>query len=305
MERFTVISFAKTKDDIKLNWLIKRAPVDKLQKYLMEKMPLKVDEIVCYGEKGQNVILPMIKEDLGMFEKGFVCDFISRMMLELGIVTAYFTEDVREYRPESFGDHGWLLKYLVFPDLVERIREKYNIESKDLNLVMIDSGDRKIQFLLEVLIEDLNRLTIVTDRPQHFDKFVDAVYEDSGLMVELVTDPIEEVIRGNIIVDMRRESQKLYRFFEDSAIVIDMESSMNKLHYLYGRRRDLKVIYDVNVSIYGEKVKKELAAELLCNKFWDVYKFVYKTNEVIQVNDLKMYTNAFQIKLLDFIERRE
>lgn len=297
MEMFSMITLARTKEEIKLGWLIKRYSAKKYQNYLIEKTPFKVEERLYCGEKIQNITLYMTKEDLTLSKKEFVQEYIQKVIVKLNLFQPHYCEELREYLKEDRRDNAWIMKYIVFSELYKQVVEEYQMDQKEINLVLIDSGDRKIQLLLENLVEDLNHLTIITEREVHFEKFVDAVYNETGLMVELIPPPIIEPLKGNLIVDASLNSCKMYRYFEKDAIVIDMTSNIEKLLYLYGRRKDLKIIRDVEVSMQGEVVMKDLAAEVLCCKYWNLYKFVYKENETCSVNELLYYAKMHHIKL--------
>lgn len=301
MEVLKVISLAKTKDEIKRGWFVKRYPLKKYQNYLIEKLPYKLEEKEYYGEKVDNIILQMTKEELDQYEKEFVQEYIQKVLAKLNIIHPHYEEELKAYLPKE-EDRTWIMKYIVFPELYQQIIQENQMEHTDINLVLIDSGDRKIQFLLENLIEDLNHLTIITNRESHFEKFVDAVFEETGLMVEIISTPITELIKGNLVVDASTESCKMYRYFDKDAIVIDMTSDKEKLMYLYGRRKDLQIICDMEISLRGEAAKKDLVTEILCCKYWNLYKFVYKENEICSGSELLFYQKMHHIKLEKLIK---
>ena len=99
-----------------------------------------------------------------------------------------------------------------FTSVFEQILKEKRISFKQLHLEIIDEDAREkrifepagVDEVLEQLAEELNYLTIYTDRPEHFLEFSESVYEENGLMVLLL--PKREV-KCHLPVESPKESE--------------------------------------------------------------------------------------------------
>ena len=94
-------------------------------------------------------------------------------------------------------------------EIMEIILEKRKIPYEQFAPVLIDGGDVQDTLLgAELLGRDLNRLTILTDRPAYFTEYTDSMYEENGLIVELSQKDAQKIAElsaegtgSNVILD--------------------------------------------------------------------------------------------------------
>lgn len=115
-------------------------------------------------------------------------------------------------------------------EVMEQILTIKAIDYRDFSPIFIDGDDSK-QCLeaAKVLSEDLNRLIIFTERAAYFSSFVENMYEEQGLIVEIFskTDAMDgKLLRqkelGNVVLDFEQpESEiKAYHYGEKLYIPI-------------------------------------------------------------------------------------
>ena len=104
---------------------------------------------------------------------------IMRLIREKNIEGLLTTADIAE----KLGDLK--LPYLYTYRLVFRRGGIQRNQQRDWHLAVIDDGTPTIDVVLDLIYEDLNYLTVVTDRSEYFTDFAETVYEETGLLVQM------------------------------------------------------------------------------------------------------------------------
>ena len=102
-----------------------------------------------------------------------------RLIREKNIEGLLTTADIAE----KLGDLK--LPYLYTYRLVFRRGGIQRNQQRDWHLAVIDDGTPTIDVVLDLIYEDLNYLTVVTDRSEYFTDFAETVYEETGLLVQM------------------------------------------------------------------------------------------------------------------------
>lgn len=250
--------------------LLKRISVNWYYKNLIKNLPMKLGKITFLGDSIPCVMLPFTKEEKESLPNQYLDQYIEAVMKHLNINRAYCMEELQKRDYERAERERTLIKFLYLGQLVDSSRDRLHIEEKDMKLVVIDSMDKRIEHVLEQFINNLNYLTIITNREEYFTGFRDMIYDTTGLVVECEELPLKNHIEGNIIIDLDSESYKNYNFFPYGACVIDVNSSAKKRQYLQERRKDLSIIYDVDLLYQGNIIKKDMMVNYLRAKSMNI-----------------------------------
>lgn len=243
--------------------LIKRISVNWYYKNLIKRLPMKLGKLCFLGDSLPCAMLPFTKEDKESLPDQYLDQYIEEVMKHLNINRAYCIEELQERNNERAERERSLIKFLYLRELVEIGRDKLHIKEKDMKLVIIDSHDKRIEHVIEQFANNLNYLTIITNREEYFNDFRDMIYDTTGLVVEFEELPLKNHIEGNIIIDLDSESYKNYNFFPYGCCVVDVNSSAKKRQYLQERRKDLTIIYDVDLLYKGNIIKKDMMVSYL------------------------------------------
>ncbi len=121
--------------------------------------------------------------------------------------------------------------------ILEQVLPRYQISYREFRPLLIDTDtppeslldEDQVEVLLEQISEDLNFLRIVTDRPAYFAGYIQRMYEDDGLVVQLCPkgedfsadtndglDSEERLSASNAFVNMEEK-------LSDVNVVLDME----------------------------------------------------------------------------------
>lgn len=119
---------------------------------------------------------------------------------------AVYTAVKEEFSPMTYRNP--FIMYIR--DVVEQVIKKRHIPGKKLELVIIDAeegreeDDDDIENVLYELVQQLNYLLLVTDRPDKYEDFMELVYEENGLIVQQMPKTARKAARGNLMLDFER-----------------------------------------------------------------------------------------------------
>lgn len=274
MDSFIIIRLADTKTEIEIPEWRKKLPQSLYQKYLFKALPIGIKEAWFCGETGKVIILPFTRLEMKNCETDCPALFMNAIIQKYDLDHVYIAKEDRIRLGCGQEGRGWLLNFLLLPDIIERVMKHFNLNYKTLYPVILDSGDRRTESILEWMVPRLNHLKIITDRPAHFTDFTDLVYEETGLMTEIIEMPVKTEIAGNLILDPGIGSAEIYRCFPKKAVVVAPAISNGQLRYLSGRRADLLLVHEFTVSMRNETPDRELAEIILCGQNWKLRQFM-------------------------------
>lgn len=97
-----------------------------------------------------------------------------------------------------------------FRGLLEQVLEQYGREYRDFSPLFIDTDtlpeslldEDEVGLVLEQISQDLNFLKIATDRPAYFAPYIERMYEDTGLVVQVEAKRQASLYGINAVLDM-------------------------------------------------------------------------------------------------------
>lgn len=110
--------------------------------------------------------------------------------------------------------------YLPFiRGIIEQVLEQKGLDYGQMRLLLVDSDEEeasvfeedKADLVLEKLSAELNYLTIVTNRPAYFESFVERMYEEAGLPVQVEKKENSHKYDVNTVVDLEQQGS-MYQF---------------------------------------------------------------------------------------------
>ena len=112
--------------------------------------------------------------------------------------------------------------------IVEQILEMKGLTYRELRLLLVDTDtqpesmldEEDMQIALSQLSEDLNFLMILTDRPEYFQRYVDTMYEETGLLVQILEKDYDGKLAINMALDFEQNGDYWKTFLSDSTIYI-------------------------------------------------------------------------------------
>lgn len=98
-------------------------------------------------------------------------------------------------------------------DILEQVLKCYGMTYRDFCPLLVDTDmipeslldEDQVEVMLEQISEDLNFLRIATERPAYFADYIQRMYEDSGLVVQVCPRGQEISEDVNVILDMEQK----------------------------------------------------------------------------------------------------
>ncbi len=303
---YTIVSLVpsgETEFDFPIWKWKKKMPTKLYQYYLLKKLPIKKEEVFYMKELGHRIYLPFSMDEK-KDNQVLINQFLKKLKHKEQLNHVFAEKELREYLDLPYIGSPWLLNFLMFPQIMEKVVYDYQIDCKNMKLVLLDSNDSRIEYVLELMLPYLNYLTIVTSRVVHFNDFVDYAFESTGLVVEVLNAPLEETIPGDFIISLGSAEKednlfyhKAYHYFDKKAVLLLLDADPTKLWHMYYRRKDLIIIYDTFITIYGDKVDRELAVELLCNKHWRLKAFAEHRGNLHYQQEVEELTRKYEMEI--------
>lgn len=99
--------------------------------------------------------------------------------------------------------------------ILEQILPLYQMTYREFCPLLIDTDtppeslldEDQVEVVLEQISQDLNFLRIVTDRPVYFAEYIQRMYEDNGLVVQICPKEGDFLTDANVILDMEQKGK--------------------------------------------------------------------------------------------------
>ncbi|MBR2290343.1 MAG: hypothetical protein IJ867_07185 [Clostridia bacterium] len=154
-------------------------------------------------------------------------------------------------------DGKWLFRYLVC-DIAEFVCKKQGLKPEEQEVSVLISEPDFLEFeTIKKLGKNFKNINVVTNRVRKFDKLVDEVYAESGLMLNVTNNFKKACVNSKIIFNFdfeEKEFQKI-RFLAD-AVVVQLEQKMEvKQSNFKGSNIDF---YTVNLPVKYKRIYRKL-----------------------------------------------
>ncbi|MCI9447708.1 MAG: hypothetical protein HFH36_09995 [Lachnospiraceae bacterium] len=112
--------------------------------------------------------------------------------------------------------------------ILEQLLGRYQMSYREFRPLLIDTDtppeslleEDQVEVVLEQISEDLNFLLIVTDRPAYFADYIQRMYEDSGLVVQIGPKGQGFPADANVILDMEQQGDCPLRHIGEHVLYI-------------------------------------------------------------------------------------
>lgn len=284
----------------KISWvskilkLFQRNPYDSSA---IKKVTYHKKEIRIMDKHGLLIELPFKQEEITSANSEYLEAYIRKILEIYDVPNCYLRRELNILNDRFDMNKKWIFQYLFFEKGIGRFLEKYGVQKKDAKFVIIDSGNKRVELVLQVILEYANYLTIVTNRETYFEHAVNVVYEETGLLMEVVSGCTQKNITGNVVINLDKDCYRIYNNFEDSAFVMDLQFTDKKLEYLANRRNDLTVLYDYDILANGKEIDKELAAEIMVRDNWKLNRFSKRNDGAMTINEIRDIVDYYELEI--------
>lgn len=166
------------------------------------------------------------------------------------------------YQEESERRVPFYLPYLYRKEIFRYLCRTAGLQKKQVNLVLIDGGDARIDCFLSEFLEDLNYLTIITERTAYFESLQERAFQEMGLLIDLWKPWEEKNLKGNMVWDFTSNLQKSDCYPENS-VCFAPHKKMWKWKELAETSSEVTIVFLKEIEIGVLKVSPSLAESLL------------------------------------------
>ena len=119
---------------------------------------------------------------------------------------------LQDEEEEFSRENPYLHKFSI---ILQQILERYHMPYREFRPLLVDTDmppeslldEDQVEVMLEQISEDLNFLRIVTDRPAYFTDYIQRMYEDDGLVVQVCPKGEDFSADVNVVLDMEQQGE--------------------------------------------------------------------------------------------------
>ena len=168
----------------------------------------------------------------------------------------------RYYQRESERRIPFYLPYLQMRTHFDYLRRYGKIPKNQICMVLIDGGDERTDYFLYEFLEELNFLTIVTERKEYFTCLQERVFEQLGLLLELVRPWEAKNLQGNLVWDFTSVLQPAECYPKNSICFMPHKKEWKiKEQLLSGQ--EIVAVFIKDVEVNGVKIHPSMAEAML------------------------------------------
>lgn len=278
-DREAAIKFPRRLKYIPKKWRVK-AETD----YIRNELPVTKEIVTYFGVSGMKIILPYTFYQLQDFGIEEIKEIFECIIRREGVQNIVAKERLLPYIQADKVADGNLIPLLFMNEMIEWIRNKHEISEKEQHIVIIDSGGFSSGFVLSHLEDTLNHLTIITKREQYFEEYVEYMYEQTGLLVSVISGEVQTKVEGNIVLDLCEIDRGEYQYYPNNSIVIQFFYNKEKAKKIIEERKDLRYYNKIYLHYDNERVNNKLFQAVLCGSYMhmdsakleNIYQYVKK-----------------------------
>lgn len=292
MDKFAYLKCAERKEDIFIkSKFLKLLPQYFKNKYIIKTNPFIINKIEYLDVEGFEIILPLIKEELvGPKSQIIIKDTLFKLE-EMGVITAL--TDIELSQTESkiiFMNGKSLIEFFIFFS-IKKVLKFTGKDIKYIEIIIIDNGDDNSTYnMIDAIYEEINYLSIFTNRPEYFEEYSEKIFCDTGLNLQIIEQNKSALREADIIINLSSSNEFNFDYFyKRGSIYIELSNNKEKTLEILRKRQDINIIDDIVISCDNKSIKNSLLEALLFIKSEFFRNFIncneYPENKII-VNDI-------------------
>lgn len=270
MKEYAILRCAVDQHSLPLrNPFMRLATKNMRRNHIIKRLPVYASSIEHLGRPGLDITIPLIENELHEvdYARHVIEEWNQRAML-YDINAIVLAKALHPYRQAFRGlvaNRNSVL-FLYINVIMEKIIARSHKELKDMNFVLIDGDNSITTYIMHYIYDHINNLTIITDRPEHFEENITEIYEETGLAVCVTGHNILQKIPSDIIINCSKEPDKVFYCFDPDSYLVDFVSGDEKIKNILIKREDIHVITDVDMLVNHHLMDKELFHGILLNE---------------------------------------
>lgn len=166
------------------------------------------------------------------------------------------------YQEESADRVPFYLPYIYMKEIFRYLCQCGGLRKKQVDLVLIDGGDSRIDYFLYEFLEELNYLTIITERKAYFESLQERAFQELGLLIDLWRPWEEKYLKGNLVWDFSEQLQQK-DCYPESAVCFAPHKKRWKQRELLKDSKNIQMVFLKNIEAGNLILAPALAESLL------------------------------------------
>lgn len=222
--------------------------------------------------------LPVQKEDMECISEKKIRQYINKKKLHLAKEHHVSKEQIHFLTTDKYlkaicretADCEWLLRVLLFEEILEKVQLKYGLDISKIKVGMLDSENGITEYLLKILVKQCNFLTIFTRREKSFEKIQEIIYMEEGLLIEVAEPDRGQLEQVDVLIDIWKEGYVYYKYLKQEAVILVLTANAENIEKVTAKRGRRAMIYDVNADTpyISEREDASIFIEALYWKNW-------------------------------------
>jgi hypothetical protein len=269
--QYCVLEVARESVQIEYPWLYRWLPgnmrTKKEEAFKLNKLPILKEDSAAFGETGIKITVPYTYGELERFSKEEIAYIFLRIIKREEVKNIVVNERLKKYIPEEYIQEEGVLFVLYLEEALTWSMRQHGISKKDAHIVILDNGkEGQLPFILEQLGEEMNHLTIVTDRSGYFIDYVDYMYGESGLIVTLAERPLMGPVDGNIIIDLEQKVTEEYKYYPEGCVVLQCFYRSKAIRDILAKRKDVHCYNRLYLKTAAGTIENKLLQAAICEE---------------------------------------
>ena len=269
---FIMLDISSGEREVDIPKRIKILPKVFRENYIFKKLPVKKEEIQIMGAKGIKYVLPYTREDILNLYDDTIMLVLKRVIMRENIRNAIADFCLEPYLDSDVRIDGKCIPYLICDKMLLELANKKEIELKEAKLCVIDSNDTITNFIISQVSSMVNYCTIITERPDEFQTLSDHIFDETGLMLDVITPDNLEPIQADIIFDLSYDTNS-FRFYPKGSIIFDFTGNLDKSRKVIVKKKDTIIYNTVDVMTKGVVMEHKILQAIICKDTFEECKY--------------------------------
>ncbi|OUQ59134.1 hypothetical protein B5E58_04980 [Tyzzerella sp. An114] len=280
-----VLMYMKNEDKNKFVPFYDKVPY-KLREYIIKKRKPFIGEIIeNYGTEIIYCVLPLIYgEKKSNYERWYNTVYNALEKLgEIGVTGAVLPEDDVFYSSVPVLRGRTVNAIMTFKMAKKALKIK-NIDMSKAEFVVVDGNDKLTITALNSLIDNVNYLSVFTDREYFFDDIKERAEAERGLIINTFSSAKNQIFKdADVIVNCSSDMENHDYYYKRNSIYIDIVKNHSKSIRIASKRDDMMFIDGLSLKTKNGILKSQL------------YEGLKIENSDIFKNYIENYDNFYEV----------
>ncbi|HHX63071.1 MAG TPA: hypothetical protein GX707_20525 [Epulopiscium sp.] len=294
MAKYAELYFAEQEENIPINKYLMKLPQNIRNKVLKWKLALKYEEKTMWEIKGENIQMPMtyrMYKQMPLTLRNELFEKIEKKLEQRGITHVVLPGFINTSPFKVIQEcTGHYIKPFFIMDAIcfiakEKIIDK---ELQHLEIVILDGNSQEVDIIIDFIYPYINHLTVISNAPERFEQKAEAIFNDVGLNMQILSYTKGALSQADIIIDTHYDDPSVIHMCKAKTVYLDIGNHAEKTIMLLERQNGVLVI-DKFLLVKNGEVVNITKAELLLTINQTLTRNYKETMKRLKKQNIKIY----------------